>query len=318
MQGCPLWWFLATTLLVCALGLVVGASYIDPGHYGADEKTMIFFNKTAHVCIPPKDGTTSFYEMLYESLAGGPYPMACTHKKLWAQSMRCGWTDVPGFKYRNGLPPEIGDSDIYSLTVRREPIARLISSWQDKARCRRCAPYGGHNPDIGMVHVLLGNREKDCLTFREFLDALEKNPNHGNSHFKSQSEVCGSVAKYQHAFVLENVNSSTFEPLLRHLGGKIVSYPHTHTHARAASPTKESKHGLAPSAFSPGSHTSPLPAGAISDAEAERVLQQVYTILKADFAHIKQGAGDGFELNPERGKALVAGLASGMLEAGCF
>ena len=300
MQGCPLWWFLATTLLVCALGLVVGASYVNPGIYAAEEKTMMFFNKTAHVCIPPKAGTTSFYGMLYESLAGAPYPMACEHTKQWIQGMHCGWTDVPGFEYRNGLPPDLRNSDLYSLTVRREPIARLISGWRDKARCGSCVPHHDHGPNINMVHKLLGNREKDCMAFREFLDALERNPNHGNPHFKSQSEVCGSVAKYQHTFMLEDVNSSTFEPLLRHLGGKIVSYPHIH-----ASEDEESKHELA------------LPAEAISDAEIDRVLQQVYTILKADFAHSKHGTYDGFEVNPERGKALVADLASEMPKK-CF
>jgi hypothetical protein len=129
---------------------------------------------------------------------------------------------------------------MFAVTMSRNPVARLVSSFKSKIRCPTC----GHSDESDrrqFVPPLSGDKHIRCLSFHEFVEVLYQRRSKpfntkGSPHWQRQSRYCAfDKIQFNSIVPLETVGKESFWPLFRYLGLDLLSFPHLHVEYRRLS-----------------------------------------------------------------------------------
>lgn len=181
-------------------------------------------NKTIHVCVNAKAGSTSIALEMYEALSNTTYPKSCNDKRLWAQEFSCGFDDIPSFHRHERQPRNID----YALLINRHPVHRIVSAWRSKVRSNLCTAPGDRNIDKHDRDGLYKRWNTAFMSFSQFvLEKLDDN----NAHWNPQFDLCLETDYYDDVVDLEKIDSISFTPLSNVLG---VPFQMKHEHSSKA------------------------------------------------------------------------------------
>lgn len=193
----------------------------------------------AHVCVPAKTSSSSFWGMMYSSLTSQKFPSSRKHrcfvhsiKSKKSLSKHCSaWPNVKGLTLL-----QRSHSDAFSMKIMRDPLRRVISAWKSKFRCNECIGQGStvdKYDRLRFVRKFFTKRSREykakCTAFQPLIIHMLRSLSSRkswNEHIRLQTLLCGN--EYHHVVRLEDILENSFEPLLKHLGSVVIGYPHHH------------------------------------------------------------------------------------------
>ena len=211
------------------------------------------------VCVPPKSGSTSFWNWYYSI----KFSKKWKYKDFpWIQDVTSiRWNDTMRYltsrQEWSYFHQEKDDKVAYSIAIIRDPKERLISSWKSKLACdvkkyktdihdraRMITSLLELLPDWNEYNINGGKKLiPDCLKISHFLDVMLKitksvtnlrQMSQINGHFRSQRSICFTKADpslWNQVSLISN--TTVIRELGQHLGIDINEHPLEHEHKTA-------------------------------------------------------------------------------------
>ena len=212
--------------------------------------------KKIAICIPPKSGSTSFWNWYYST----KFNKKWKYKDFpWIQDVTSvRWNDTMRYltskQEWSYFHQEKNNKLVYSIAIIRDPKERLISSWKSKLACdvkkyktdindraRMIASLLELLPDWNQYTINGGKKIiPNCLKISQFLDVMLKitksvttlgQISQINSHFRSQRSLCFTKADpsmWNQVTLISN--NTAIKELSHHLGVDINQHPLEHVH----------------------------------------------------------------------------------------
>lgn len=240
-------------------------------------------NRTFHVCVSQKSGSTSMSYQMYESMANttAPWPESCRKQRINARQFSCGFEDIPTFKiiiHKNKLR-----HIDYALLQVRHPLHRIVSAWKSKIRPNKCTTSRDSRIDA-MRDKLYKTWKTSFVSFSEFVNKFihEK-----NNHWNPQFNQCGMPDAYDDVVHLKTINATSFINFSNALG-----VPFRMKRRHSSNPDLDStlqvrkKRVLRPSTSTKRNRTFVNMLQDRHDVlKRTHILERIYTFYKDDYEH---------------------------------